>query len=118
MSDQCAKMESVELSFATKSLRTRCEDATVALRAYKPEVVESLNNRLADLRAADSPVELIAGSPRLVAGATPSVVIALADSHYLHCQVSQAVVPHDARGNLDWSRVRRLKITTVRVRKS
>jgi len=103
----------MELAFRTLRLRDLCEDPDLALATLKPDVVEHLKTRLADLRAAESPLDLLAGAPQLIDGRAPRIVIRLADSHTLVCEVNHAKLRAGDSGGIDWVRVRRVKIATI-----
>ena len=55
----------MELAFETMSLRTICESESDAKHELGQTVAESLKRRLADLRAATSITDLVAGRPRV-----------------------------------------------------
>lgn len=103
----------MELAFRTLRLRALCEDPDLALVSLKPDVVEHLKSRLADLRAAESPLDLLAGAPQLIDGRAPRIAIRLADSHTLVCEVNHVNPKTDDSGRIDWIRVRRVKITFI-----
>ena len=101
----------LELAFATKDLRSLCEDAACAYERYSPVVAETLVRRLADLRAASNPVELPFAEPRLAAaGDSEHVVIALAEGHSLVISASHKKIPREADGSVAWKYVSRIII--------
>lgn len=104
----------MELAFDTLQLRTWCEDPDHTLSSVKPQVVEPLKNRLADLRVADSPLDLVAGSPRLINSRPPRVTILLGAGYSLNCVVNHNEPRLDHDGRIDWRRVRRLRITSIK----
>ena len=104
----------MELAFDTIQLRNWCEDPNKLLGSMKPKVVEQLKHRLADIRAANSPLDLLAGSPRLLDGKPARVVLRLADGYVLNCVVNHNTPRVDDTGKTDWSRVRRLRVTSIR----
>jgi hypothetical protein len=103
----------MELAFRTLRIRALCEDPDLALVSLKPDVVEHLKSRLADLRAAESPLDLLAGAPQLMDGKAPRIAIRLGDSHMLACEVNHVRPRADDTGRIDWIRVRRVKITSI-----
>jgi hypothetical protein len=103
----------MELAFRTLRLRTWCEDPDLALTSFKPNVVAHLKRRLADLRAAESPLDLLAGGPKLIDGRVPQIAIRLADSHLLVCDVNHAKLRTDDSGRIDWAQVRRVKVKSI-----
>jgi hypothetical protein len=62
-------VNSLELAFDSKSLRTTCESERQAKLELGDVVAEVLKHRLADLLAAKSVKDLVAGQPRLLDGA-------------------------------------------------
>ena len=55
----------MEIAFNTKSLRAICESEAKAKRELGPSVAGILKHRLADLQAAKSANDLVAGQPRM-----------------------------------------------------
>jgi hypothetical protein len=53
----------MELAFETVALRRVCESGTEARKCYPEGTVEELQARLADIRAATSASDLVAGRP-------------------------------------------------------
>ena len=105
-------MLTVELSFATKHLRTVCTDESVAARELGADVAAMLKGRLADFRAASAVHELVAGRPRTSDDAEPRLVVELVAGCTIVCRPTHAVLPRtDAM--IDWSRVRRLHVLAV-----
>lgn len=51
------------LAFDNKELRKICESKEYAASLYDGSIVETLLERLADIEAADNPLELLTGSP-------------------------------------------------------
>jgi hypothetical protein len=104
----------MELAFETKQLRSWCEDPEHAKCPFKPEVKEQLKNRLADLTAANSPLDLIAGTPRFFNSHPPRISLALGSSHALNCVVNHSSPKLDDDGHVIWETVRRLRITSIK----
>ena len=77
-------------------------------------MAEMLKHRVADLRAASSVLDLLAGAPRVLEMGTRScLVIDLCDAYQMRLDSNH---PRDARRSgdgLDWSHVRRLKIIAI-----
>jgi len=103
----------MELAFGTRTLRSNCEDAERAALMWGLDVAERLKDRVADLRAAGSVRDLIAGSPTLSPGTPPTATLELAAGYRLVCEVNHAAIPSNEHGEVDWERVRRLKLTRV-----
>jgi hypothetical protein len=100
----------VELAFATERLRTVCEDGTIARTEYDLVVVEQLQARLADLRAAGSIYDLLAGDPKTESG---RLIVQVASGYILVAKPNHRVAPLAADGAVDWARVRRLHILQI-----
>lgn len=107
-------MASVELAFRTRALRARCEDPTTGRINWTPDVQEQLRNRLADLRAADSPLELIVGAPQLVEGPRPRIEVKITDQHIMVCHVNHASVPRDTQAKVQWNKIYRIRVDEIR----
>jgi hypothetical protein len=103
----------MELAFATQSLRSVCEDDTVAAAAFDAPVVAQLKARLADLRAAESIHDLLIGNPRILPGDNPRVAVSLADGYALVATPNHRVTPLASDGTVDWRRVRRLQLLEI-----
>lgn len=101
----------LELAFATKDLRSMCEDAACAEGIYGPVVAKALVGRVADLRAASHPLELPIVEIRASDESGPErIMIALADGRSLVIAANHAKPPRDANGALVWERVSRVII--------
>ncbi len=102
----------LELAFANRSLRHICESESKAKRVLGVEVARTLKHRLADLRAAISIEDLVAGRPH-----------ELQDSHSIEIEIDEGVrltfcanhnkEPLLPTGQTDWSKVRRVKILRI-----
>jgi hypothetical protein len=100
------------LAFRTQGLRSTCEDEAVARKTYEPEVVEQLKGRLADLHAAKSVYDLVAGRLQFAPGGR-SVRLSLTADYELVCKVNHGVAPRDEHGTIDWAQVSRIKIMAI-----
>jgi hypothetical protein len=102
----------VELAFATRNLRSICEDSIKARNTLGDDVAEHLRSRIADLRAAESVDELVAGRPTTTKGADPRLTIRLGGGVVLSCRPNHASPPR-LDDELDWPRVRRLQVVAI-----
>lgn len=101
----------LELAFATKELRSACEDAAYAEAIYGTVVTEALVGRLADLRAAGHLLDLPFAGARPASGSDPEhVVITLAAGRALVIAANHAKPPRAADGSVAWERVNRVII--------
>lgn len=102
----------MQIAWNSAELRDVCEIADAADSALGPEVATQLRSRLADLAAADSPLELLAGDPEFVDGDPPTLHIRLTADRLLTI-VSNHQVHGPRRPVTDWSRVRRIRIVSI-----
>lgn len=100
------------LAFASKSLREICEAEEQASRRFGKKVTESLKHRLADLEAAPTALDLVAGRPQLQ---NPSghYSVRLADGFCLEFGANHMKNPVDKKGEVDWSKVTRIQIVRI-----
>jgi proteic killer suppression protein len=103
----------MELAFRTRHLRSACEDEKVALQDYGEAVAATLRRRLADLRAADHLGDLVVGQPDIIGVDPPTAAFNLTERWRLFCRPNHKVLPVDANGAIDWSRIRRLLVTDI-----
>ncbi len=104
---------SIQLAFKNEKLRQICESPVSAKRKLGPAAGRSLHARLADLRAADSPVELIAlGFAKYDAELEVRIVIHLDGGYVVIAEANHREAP-GGRGALDWTQVTRLKIIHI-----
>lgn len=103
-------MQTVILAFSEKALRQLCLSESKARRVLGEQVAQRLKRRLADLSAAESVMDLVAGQPCELDNAQMS--LALCDGyHIFFCANSK--VPFLESGAVDWSHVRRIKILRI-----
>jgi hypothetical protein len=104
----------MDLAFATKSLRVVCESSEEARRKLGPAVSEKLKRRLADLRAAVSAQDLIAGRPCELDGPREKrIALQLAKGYRLLLSPNHSVLPKLESGKLDWAKVSRMKLLRI-----
>lgn len=102
----------LEISFADKSIRQLCENATIAKRKLGSEAAEKLKHRLADLRAVSSVKDLVAGRPREVEG---TIIVDLCNDYCIILCANHNSNPLLDTGAIDWSKVNRVKILRIEV---
>jgi toxin HigB-1 len=102
----------VELAFAKKSLRQLCESETKAIRDLGVKVAGLLKRRLADLRAATSVKDLVAGRPRGRESGR-EISIDLCQGVCIVLCANHNNIPKLETGDTDWSRVTRVKILRI-----
>ena len=100
------------ITFATSALRELCSIVTKAKRELGETAAAVLIRRVADLRAASTICDLVAGNPTQLEVPT-DWSIGLADGFLLHIRCAERNPPLDAHGNIDWTYVSRFKVMGV-----
>lgn len=104
----------MEIAFATKSLRQLCESEDTAKRSLGAKVAEKLKRRLADIHAASSAKDLVAGRPQKLGGNRGhKIAVDLCDGVRLVFRVNHNSIPRTEDGYVDWSKVSRVKILSI-----
>jgi hypothetical protein len=98
------------IAFATLPLRALCEDAAQADREFGEAVAQTLRHRLADLRAASSPLDVPVGNPQPMDENCERMALNLRDGFRLLLAPNHVKNPRDANNRVDWKKVRRVKI--------
>ncbi len=99
----------MELAFATKALRSLSEDHDSAVGKFGEKAAADLRARIADLRAADSVADIVAGSPQFFDD-DPRMTISVLDTIEIVLRPNHVKMPRLAEGGVDWHHVRRLRI--------
>jgi hypothetical protein len=105
----------MELAFATKALRSICEQEDAAVSEFGDQVAVDLRARIADLRAADSVADIVAGHPRLMDDGDPRMIISIMDVVEMVIRPNHVQVGRGAGDDFDWQRIRRLRIDALDV---
>ena len=99
------------LAFASKWLRAVCEDHTQAEAEFGTAVSELLRHRLADITAASSPLDLVAGSPNLHRdGDREFMTVSLSSGYRLEFVANHPMNPRNDDGDVESNKVSRVKI--------
>ena len=108
------KATALELAFETKPLRTICETEAQAKLELGNAVAEVLKHRLADLRAATAVSDLVAGKPRILDGSAGQLmVVDLYEGSRLVFKSNHIRRSSAGGGEVNWSRVTRIKILRI-----
>ena len=106
----------LELAFETRWLRTVCESESEAAQEFGPEVAEALRHRLADLRAATSPRDLVAGRLRPLKRTDENLLVVDLNDNYRMVFCSNHPKRQSKKsGRIDWSNVSRVKILRIKI---
>jgi len=100
------------LTFASKSLRDHCESPEDADPPFPQETIDSLKHRLADLEAARSVSDLLAGNPRRSPNAD-CYLLDVGSSRYLQFRANEQKPRLRQDGTTDWNKVHRIQITCI-----
>lgn len=101
----------MEIAFFTKEIRSICETSDIADQVLGPDIGNILRRRLADIRAALSINDLVAGSPIIENfSEEPSLIINLSNESILVLVPNHVRNPIGESGEVDWSKVTRLKV--------
>ena len=104
----------LQIAFETRSLRTVCEDESQARREYEPCVVDALQRRLADLRAASTVEDVLVGHPRAVDGVGEDCMqVDLEGSWRIVFAANHPKNPRTASGVCDWAKITRVRILRI-----
>jgi proteic killer suppression protein len=103
----------MELAFRTKRLRTLCEDHDEAVKTMGQTAADVLRTRIADLRAVTYLAELPAGRPAVIDGERPQLHFELRARWSLVMEVAHQSVPRTQGGDLDQTRVRRVRVEEI-----
>lgn len=104
----------MELAFESRALRTICESETDAKRELGPTVAEVLKHRLADLRAATSIKDLVAGKPHLSdEGTDQNLIIDLVSGYSIVVGANHSRNPLTETGRLNWAMISRVKLLRI-----
>jgi hypothetical protein len=102
----------VKIAFATRLLRTVCESQDDAQSHFGVIVATALKDRLADIDAAGTYHDLVAGRARIVGA---SLILDLPDDFVLSLVASHPKNPVDLNGEIDWEKVSRVKVVRIGV---
>lgn len=104
----------MELSFKNRTIRTICENEEAAEKEYGLEVAKKLQSRLADIIAAKNTEEIVVGNPReIFEDDYCSIRIDLCDGYFLVFCSNHIQRPCMENGNINWSKVSRVKILRI-----
>jgi len=107
----------LDIAFRTRALRDACEQQAEAERRLGSRVAEALWRRLADLRAATTIDEVVAGQPRvLTEEGSQLMAFTLTEEHQLLVAPGHNRLPVLDSGEVDWARVTRVKVIRIEKR--
>jgi toxin HigB-1 len=96
----------MEITFSDRKLQKLCEQEAVAQRKLGANCARKLKTRLADLAAASSVIELVAGRPHPLKGdRTGEFAVDLEGGKRLVFQPGNEPIPLMEDGSINWSEV-------------
>ncbi|HEY8606411.1 MAG TPA: hypothetical protein VIM12_04775 [Noviherbaspirillum sp.] len=103
----------IQLAFQDENLRKVCESTVSAKRKYGRLAGPSLHARLADLKAADSPADLVEWGFAEFDQASKDRIVIFVDDCYRILIAANHKPPPGTPGQLDWKQVTRVKILSI-----
>jgi plasmid maintenance system killer protein len=108
------RFSALQLAFESKSLRTLCESDAQARLELGDAVAEILKHRLADIRAANSAKDLLAGRPRELDGPdSQHMSLDLCNDYRIVFKANHTKNPTTETDRINWSKVNRIKIVRI-----
>lgn len=105
----------MDIQFDTEEIRTLCLNQSVAERRFGKEEAEQLRNRIADLRATETILELPVGLTSEIGGENGRVrFVTVGSGRELVMTANNKQVPVAEDGNVNWLMVDRIKILKIR----
>lgn len=103
----------MELAFRTRSLRSLCGDEAIADQQLGRNLATELRARIADLRAATSFDDIVAGQPAFLNGQDPRAIIALGEGVTIVIRPNHPDPARNLEPQIDWKQVYRIRIDEV-----
>lgn len=101
----------LQLTFRDDVVREMCECSAVAERALGSHAAKRLRARLSDICAADSILEVVAGSPKFLARG--EIVFTLYPPHKMVLEAAMTRLPKNDKGEVDWNVVDTYRVVRV-----
>ena len=104
----------MDIIIEDRKLRKICEDDKIAKKEYGDVASKKLKTRLADLRAALTVRDLVAGSPHPLKGnRAGQFALTVYGGLRLVFEPAHESPPKHSYGGIDWSRVTRVRIVFI-----
>lgn len=103
------------ISFNNKKIRAICEEEEIAFEEFSEQVVVKLQDRLADIAAANNVLDIIIGNPiEIKIDNISCYKVDLTSNYILTFTANNTNIPKLENGNVDWSKVNRVKILEIK----
>lgn len=103
----------MDLAFEDEQLRAVCIKRGRALAVLGPEVAHELNKRVADVRAAETALDLFVGTRVAADAGYEAIHVSLANGFELILVANHVQNPKTASGKIDWGKVIRVKVLEI-----
>lgn len=103
----------MDLAFEDEQLRAVCIKRGRAIAVLGPDVARELNKRVADVRAAETALDLLVGTRVVENGDSEAMHVSLADGFELILVANHVHNPTTASGKIDWAKVMRVKVQEI-----
>jgi proteic killer suppression protein len=104
----------LELAFADKDLRELCERKSAAEAEFGTAIARCLRRRIAEVRASDNVAAILTGNARPYGrGNTAQYLVDVQGGWRLVLAANHQDPPRLQNGQIDWSRVTRVKILGI-----
>ena len=103
----------MDLAFEDEQLRAICIKRGRAVAVLGPEVAHELNKRIADVRAAETALDLLVGTRFVDGGGYEALHVSLASGFELILVANHVQNPTTASGKMDWGKVVRVKVLEI-----
>lgn len=103
----------MNLSFDSRELRDVCENDLLAERKFGVEVAAVLRRRLADLRAANTLLDMVVGRPDLNGVTAQRIDISVGETHLMKSRIDHYSYSRTKDGAVNWKAVHRMKVVSV-----
>ena len=104
----------MDIAYNSKALRDLCEDVELAEAKFGRAISSTLLDRLADIDAADTVDDLIAGQLAISkVGKREVLTISLGGGFAIFLEANHNEIPTNKRGEVKWGRIRRLQLLKI-----
>lgn len=103
----------MDLAYEDEQLRTLCIKRGRAIAVLGPKIAHELNKRVADVRAAETALDLLVGARVVDDVGYEGMHVSLTDGFELILVANHVQNPTTAPGKIDWTKVTRVKVLEI-----